>query len=131
VFLEIKHEAFRMGMETFYPLGYPMPDIFHSHICPDGKTFQFAWDRDKDEINGEKHDVTFIQAVEAFCDPKRIIRHDKKHSTRVEMRFFLLGKVKDGSVLTVRYTRRDEYIRIIGAGSWHEGQAQYYNSNRA
>jgi hypothetical protein len=41
-----------------------------------------------------------------------------------------LGKVKDGLVLTVRFVRRDKYIRIYGAGFWREGLARYDNSNK-
>jgi uncharacterized protein len=107
-----------------------MADVFHKHTCPDGKTIEFVWDTTKDEINGDKHEIGFTEAVEAFCDPKRVIQYDRKHSTRKEKRFFWLGKVQDGSILTVRFTRRDKYIRIIGAGFWREGKAQYDNSNK-
>jgi uncharacterized DUF497 family protein len=57
-------------------------------------------------------------------------RHTCPNGSRREKRFFWLGKLQDGMVLTVRYTRRDEYIRIIGAGFWRDGQAEYDNSNK-
>jgi uncharacterized DUF497 family protein len=74
---------------------YLMPDVFYTHPCPNGKTNHFAWDQDKDEINGETHDINFVDAVEAFCDPKRVIQYDKKHSTPREKRFYWLGKIKE------------------------------------
>jgi uncharacterized protein len=107
-----------------------MADVFFTHTCPDGKTIEFVWDQNKDEINQESHEVTFTQAIEAFCDPKRVIQYDRKHSTRKEKRFFWLGKVKEGSVLTVRFVRRDKYIRIYGAAFWREGLALYDNAKR-
>jgi uncharacterized protein len=107
-----------------------MPDVFFTHTCPDGRTIEFVWDKDKDASNGDKHQVTFKEAVEAFCDPRKIVKYDRKHSTSKEKRFFWIGKLSDGFVLTVRFTRRDKYIRIIGAGFWRDGQAQYDNRNR-
>lgn len=107
-----------------------MPNLYHSHTCPDGTALHFVWDGDKAETNQEKHEIAFAEASEAFCDPKRIFLYDQKHSTRSEKRFFLFGKVGSGRVLTVRFTRRDKYIRIIGAGFWRDGQARYDNSER-
>jgi uncharacterized DUF497 family protein len=107
-----------------------MADEFFTHTCSNGKTIEFVWDQTKAEVNEDKHEVSFTEAVEAFCDPKKVVKYDRKHSTPKEKRFFWLGKLQDGMVLTVRYTRRDKYIRIIGAGFWQEGRAQYDNSNR-
>ena len=35
----------------------------------------------------------------------------------------------DGGILTVRFTRRGEAIRIIGAGYWRKGKAIYEKEN--
>ena len=107
-----------------------MADVKHSHICPDGTLYHFIWDPLKDELNQEDHHIALKDAVEAFCDPRKITRYDKGHSSRREKRFFLFGKLGKGRVLTVRFTRRDEYIRIIGAGFWRDGQALYDNTDR-
>ena len=40
-----------------------------------------------------------------------------------------LGQVGDG-VLTVRFTYRDNVIRIIGAGYWRKGKAIYEKQNQ-
>ena len=58
------------------------------------------------------------------CDPQRIILEDTKHSTD-EKRYFCIGMV-EGLVATVRYTVREERIRIIGAGYWRAGKRLYY-----
>jgi hypothetical protein len=88
---------------------------------------EFEWDPDKNEANIETHGVSFEKATEAWLDPKRFAAEDKKHSKK-ERRFFLFGRV-DGDVLTVRYTRRGEKVRIIGAGYWREGRYRYAQKN--
>ncbi len=83
----------------------------------------FEWDVEKDQANIRKHGIGFEKASRAFLDPKRKIYKDSKHSA-VEPRFFCIGKVA-GRVLTVRFVRRGERIRIIGAGYWRKGRAYY------
>ena len=84
----------------------------------------FEWDPVKDRVNQEKHGLSFERAQQAFFDPHRIILEDVKHSAD-ESRFFCIGVVDD-LVATVRYTMRDEHIRIIGAGFWRSGKRLYY-----
>lgn len=83
----------------------------------------FEWDKRKDEINQEKHGISFRKARKAFEDSNSIIIEDLDHSTK-EKRYFCLGKVKEG-VLTVRFTYRDNIIRFIGAGFWRKGRRRY------
>ena len=87
----------------------------------------FEWDENKNFDNIDKHKVSFEMAQEAFFDEKRIILKDNKHS-RDEERFYCIGKDEDG-ILTVRFTMRDEKIRIIGAGYWREGRYRYEEEN--
>ena len=89
----------------------------------------FDWDTDKDQLNQEKHRVSFAVAQHAFSDPKRVILEDLTHSTDAEMRFFCLGKVDQG-ILTVRFTYREGRIRIFGAGYWRKGKQIYDRQNR-
>ena len=44
---------------------------------------------------------------------------DEEHSD-AEQRFYCIGKVGDG-ILTVRFTYRNNIIRIFGAGYWRKG----------
>ena len=62
----------------------------------------------------------FRLARYAFADPQRVIAEDTFHSAD-ENRFFCIGRVGDG-VLTVRFTYREDAIRIIGAGYWRKGK---------
>ena len=83
----------------------------------------FEWDENKNLENIEKHKVSFEKAQEAFFDKKRILIKDKKHSKMEEM-FFCIGDDGDG-IVTVRFTIRNENIRIFGAGYWREGRNKY------
>ena len=83
----------------------------------------FTWDRNKEIENILKHGVDFNAAKKAFEDPHRRITHDLKHSLE-ENRFFCVGKVAN-AILTVRFTYRENEIRIIGAGAWRKGKKLY------
>jgi hypothetical protein len=87
----------------------------------------FEWDAAKDLANQAKHGVPFVVAQRAFFDPKRVIAEDLSHSER-EQRYFCFGWV-DGGVMTVRFTYRDERVRIIGAGYWRKGKRFYEEAN--
>ncbi len=88
----------------------------------------FEWDDNKDLLNQEKHSVRFLEAQQAFLDPKRVIAEDCTHSTAGEKRYYCFGKVL-GEVMTVRFTYRGQVIRIIGAGFWRKGRAIYEKQN--
>ncbi|MCW8926494.1 MAG: BrnT family toxin [Xanthomonadales bacterium] len=89
----------------------------------------FEWNETKDFMNQKKHGVSFYEAQYAFLDENRIITKDIAHS-KDEERFYCFGRDKDGNgILTVRFTFRDETIRIIGAGYWRRGKKIYEKEN--
>ena len=92
------------------------------------KQSNFEWDSDKDLINQRKHGVSFSIAQLAFLDHNRIILKDIEHSGD-EPRYYCLGKVAKG-ILTVRFTYRNNIIRIIGAGFWRKGKKIYERENK-
>jgi len=89
----------------------------------------FEWDPAKDLTNQAKHGIGFSEAQYAFDDPRRLIAVDLTHSTELEKRYFCFGKCGDG-VLTVRFTYRQEVIRIFGAGYWTRGLCLYEKANK-
>jgi uncharacterized protein len=89
---------------------------------------RFEWDPDKDQENQEKHSVSFAVAQVAFADPKRVIAEDMTHSSSEE-RYYCFGRVGAG-ILTVRFTYREEVIRIYGAGYWRKGKRVYERENQ-
>lgn len=88
----------------------------------------FDWDPKKDLINQRKHGVSFTEAQYAFKDASRVITIDQKHSQEHETRYFCFGKCND-RILTVRFTYRDNQIRLFGAGYWREGKKLYEKTN--
>jgi len=88
----------------------------------------FDWDTGKDQENQAKHGVSFAKAQLAFADPIRVIAEDPSHSSGEE-RFYCFGEV-EGGILTVRFTYRDDVIRIFGAGYWRKGRRIYERENQ-
>ena len=89
---------------------------------------RFEWDAAKESENIARHGVDFVEARETFTDPLRVVTEDEAH-TENEPRFFCIGRARRG-ILTVRYTRRPDAIRIIGAGYWRKGRKMYEKENR-
>ena len=85
---------------------------------------QFEWDLPKELINLAKHGVTFAEAVESFSDPKGFALANEAHSSK-EKRFYWVGKSKNGRILTTRFTRRGDKIRIIGSAEWRKFRRMY------
>lgn len=91
-------------------------------------TARFEWDPKKDKENQRKHGVAFSTAQFAFADPGRVIAEDRSHSAG-EQRYYCFGQV-DSGVLTVRFTFRDDIVRIFGAGYWRKGKEIYERQNQ-
>lgn len=83
----------------------------------------FDWDPEKDRENQAKHGVSFEGAQYAFADPQRVIAEDLSHGV-TEKRYYSFGVV-GGGILTVRFTYRENIIRIFGAGYWRRGKHVY------
>ena len=92
------------------------------------KPTSFEWNERKNKINLNKHNISFEEAQYAFKDENRIIAKDVEHS-KVEERYFCFGKV-EGNIVTVRFTYRNNKIRIIGAGYWRRGKKIYEKENK-
>ena len=84
---------------------------------------RFVWSISRERDNIAKHGVNFEAAAKAFLDPKRKIFTDSLHSV-TEPRYFCIGRV-GVRIMTVRFTYREAYIRIFGAGYWRKG-GHYY-----
>lgn len=89
---------------------------------------RFDWDPKKDQLDQDKHGVAFAMAQLAFADARRVIAEDRAHGSG-ERRFFCSGLVDEG-VLTVRFTYRDDVIRVFGAGYWRKGKRIYERENQ-
>jgi uncharacterized DUF497 family protein len=92
----------------------------------DRKYGAFLWDVEKETANLAKHGIDFRTAAKVFIDPKRKLYTDSMHSNE-EPRYFCIGMYK-GRIMTVRFTYREGFIRIIGAGYWRKGREYYEKS---
>ena len=84
----------------------------------------FEWDLSKESENILKHSVTFLESSTCFSDPDGIQFEDSNHSA-AESRFFWIGKSTKGRVLTMRFTFREDRIRIIGSAEWRKFRRIY------
>lgn len=90
--------------------------------------YSFEWDEEKNKKNIQKHGISFEDAIEVFKDNNRVVIQDIKHS-KVEKRLYCIGFVQS-DIVTVRYTLRENTIRIFGAGYWRDGKKLYEKTNK-
>ncbi|MEK6731379.1 MAG: BrnT family toxin [Pseudomonadota bacterium] len=89
----------------------------------------FEWNDLKNRINQRKRGISFSEAQLAFLDPNRVIAQDLEHANLNETRYYCFGKVRQ-NILTVRFTYRNNKIRIFGAGYWRKGRKIYEKENK-
>ena len=87
----------------------------------------FEWDVSKEVENVTKHGYSFEEVKEVFADPHVIHLEDPQHSTEEE-RYYAVGKTTKEVILTVRYTWRENVIRIFGAAEWRKWR-KFYEKN--
>ena len=76
---------------------------------------RFEWDENKNELNIEKHGVSFVEAKSVFYDENALLEYDEQHSDD-EGRFRILGCSNRGNVLLVVHCiRQESIIRIISS----------------
>ena len=74
----------------------------------------FEWDAGKNQLNIEKHDVSFSEASTVFGDPLALTFADPNRSIE-EVRFLTIGISKRGRSLIVSHTERGRKTRVISA----------------
>lgn len=78
------------------------------------KALQFDWDSGNSSKNKRKHAVEDWECEEVFFDFRKVMLKDMVHSGHEE-RFILVGKTKQGRLLYLVFTIRNEKVRIISA----------------
>jgi uncharacterized DUF497 family protein len=74
----------------------------------------FEWDDEKARTNSTTHGVAFEEARSAFADPHGVEFYDEEHSEE-EGRYARIGFSRQGRLLFVIFTIRDQSTRIISA----------------
>ena len=90
----------------------------------------FEWDQSKEEENLRKHGVSFAEAIETFFDPQGIALLDEKHSS-TEIRHYWVGESASGRILTTRFTRRGNKLRLFGCAEWRRFRKIYNEAAKA
>ena len=73
---------------------------------------QFKWDSAKAGANLSKHGVSFDEAKTLLDDPLYVDVYDPDHSDG-EDRYIIIGRSRQGWLLIVSYTKRNDTMRII------------------
>lgn len=101
-----------------------MPDVHFSV-----RDMMFVYDSEKEEINKQKHGISFKTAAHVFMDVLRLDFLDERHSTVAEERWITIGLVRD--ILTVVYCERSEdgkdVLRLISARQASPAERSLYN----
>ncbi|MCX4379045.1 MAG: BrnT family toxin [Lachnospiraceae bacterium] len=92
------------------------------------KEIKFTWDENKNQINKDKHKLSFEEAKTVFYDMEAIVFDDPEHSQEEE-RFLILGFSEKARLCIVShcYRENDEVIRIISARRATKNEENYYN----
>lgn len=75
---------------------------------------KFEWDENKNEINKDKHGLSFEDAKEVFEDDNAILFDNPDHSIGEE-RFLIIGMTSSKICIVSHCYRDNDTIRIISA----------------
>lgn len=82
------------------------------------------YDLAKAESNFDKHNVSFDEAATALLDDQALVMEDI--DSRDENRWILIGMGNQTRLLTVIYTVRGDFVRIISARKATKKEVSYY-----
>jgi uncharacterized protein len=86
---------------------------------------QIEFDPNKAAANLQKHGVSLGEAAGSLLDPLALVREDA--AAEGEARFILVGMTREGRLLTVCYTLREEdTIRLISARKATRNEERQY-----
>ncbi len=94
-------------------------------------SLRFEWDEEKNELNKQKHKISFETAKEVFYDELAILFDDPDHSIGEE-RFLIMGMLKSSKICIVSHCYRDNenVIRIISAREATKTEKRFYEEGR-
>lgn len=85
---------------------------------------KLTWDPAKARSNLSKHGISFADVEPAFYDEFALSITDTFSES--EQRFVLIGRDALNRVLTIAYTYRGEYIRVISARAATKAEQKTY-----
>ena len=87
----------------------------------------FDWDENNSNKNLKKHLVTMNECEEIFFNQPLIVFDDIKHS-KLEKRYYSLGKTDKERKLFIAFTLRKDFIRIISARDMSKTEKARYKN---
>ncbi|HEV2613869.1 MAG TPA: BrnT family toxin [Gammaproteobacteria bacterium] len=88
---------------------------------------EYEWNDSKNQSNLIKHGIDFDYAIYVFLDENRVVTIDDRKDYG-EIRYKVIGKI-DVDIITLIYTIRDEFYRIISARGARKDEKQDYSRN--
>jgi uncharacterized protein len=85
----------------------------------------FEWDHGNITKNRESHDVSTNECEQIFFNKPIIVKRDKEHS-KVENRYYALGRTNMNRLLFAVFTVRNTKIRIISARDMTDSEIERY-----
>jgi len=88
----------------------------------------YEWDEEKAARNLEKHGISFSDAATVFDDPLYVDFYDPDHSSN-EQRYLVIGMSREGHLVIVSYTERNDVIRLISAREVTSAERKAYEED--
>ncbi|MFC1886234.1 BrnT family toxin [Thermodesulfobacteriota bacterium] len=85
----------------------------------------FEWDRGNITKNWDQHDVSTGECEQIFFNKPLILKRDREHS-KLENRYYVLGRTNMNRLLFAVFTARSDKIRIISARDMTELEIERY-----
>jgi uncharacterized DUF497 family protein len=85
----------------------------------------FEWDKGNITKNWDKHDVSTGECEQIFFNRPLIVKRDREHS-KLENRYYVLGRTNMNRLLFAVFTIRNDKIRIISARDMTESEIERY-----
>lgn len=93
---------------------------------------KFEWNEQKNQLNKNKHGISFEEAKEIFDDPFQLSKLDHRFSY-AEERWITIGATKKGTILVVANMffseKKIEIIRIISARLANLQEKKFYENH--
>ncbi|MDM8537691.1 BrnT family toxin [Desulfobacterales bacterium HSG17] len=88
----------------------------------------FEWDKNKAEINKQKHGISFDEAQTVFIDNLSVMKLDINHSN-TEERLLIIGTSSNNQIIVISYTERGDRIRLISARKATRNERKQYEED--
>lgn len=85
----------------------------------------FEWDEANAHKNWDRHRVSPEEAEDIFFNEPLVVRSDAR-SSRIEKRYYALGRTGTGRRLFVSFTIRRQQIRVISVRDMNRNETEIY-----